>query len=761
MLVINFKGKTPQQNFYSIGVKDNNKANKIMFVLSAYQQDVNLGEYTPYLKVQSKEHDYIDKIVLESTKDVISDDILNIVWTLTSKSTQYRNLELQLQFQSDNNDEVVWQTMIVEIELSETIKADKEVNEKYPTELAQLEKEVASYSGRIEECEEKVDEAVLKTDIVDNLDSEATNKPLSAKQGKTLNDKINTAISSVMTYKGSVQSYEDLPTQDVKVGDFYNVIDDDSNYAWTGEEWDKVGSAIDTSNLVDKTSDQYISGEKAFIKWVLKPHINSSRSWQVAEASDTELDLQKVDGGNTSILMKITELGLATDYYIPLTDNGGDLGISTKRWRDLYLAGNLTDGTNSFSIANIVNTNTAQRITAPKSFFNNRYNDTLPLRIQGFENKTWGLEMDKDFGRLHFKFANVSGTNISYIVDHLVLDSSALYPAQNNVKDLGTSAYTWKDLYLGNALKITSASNTFELTNAGNYIAFKLGATTLADWGSSGLAIRTHIYPSTTGKDLGQSTNQWRDFYISGAINLSKTGETTTYTLAEQTGGSLLLSRSGIGVMSFASTYFSSYNHRPIADNTYDLGSSTTTWKDIYLSGSSIYKDGSGASTRLWKIQCNNWGTLDFYTSNDGGATWGNRLSLQSAGLLPTSSNMNLGLGNGSQRWKTLYVAKISDGNNNEITPKELHLLNKSIQGLAQSTAVSLNDGDTLTDQPTIYMMSQHLPVMINNGMCYFLTEDTNYYVYTTHTFDSSTLEVVPYKIIVNKTTFAVVIGRI
>ena len=42
---------------------------------------------------------------------------------------------------------------------------------------------------------ESIDDSVV--DVVDNLTSTATNKALSAKQGKALNDKIGTAISYI------------------------------------------------------------------------------------------------------------------------------------------------------------------------------------------------------------------------------------------------------------------------------------------------------------------------------------------------------------------------------------------------------------------------------------------------------------------------------------------------------------------------------------------------------------------------------------
>lgn len=154
MLVINYKGKTPQQPFYSISVKGNNKSNKICFMFNAMQQDIDLRNTNPYLKVQNKEHSYIDKIKLEQGQMSYNDTILETIWEMTSKSTQYRNLELQLQFQSDDDDEIIWQTQIVEIELSDTINADEEIEEKYPSELQRLGKECQEIKEDISELKD-------------------------------------------------------------------------------------------------------------------------------------------------------------------------------------------------------------------------------------------------------------------------------------------------------------------------------------------------------------------------------------------------------------------------------------------------------------------------------------------------------------------------------------------------------------------------------------------------------------------------------
>ena len=68
---------------------------------------------------------------------------------------------------------------------------------------------------------------------------------------------IDTKISSVYKYKGSVATYQDLPSSDLTIGDVYNVESDGSNYAWTGTTWDKLGGTIDLSGYQTKIDSSH------------------------------------------------------------------------------------------------------------------------------------------------------------------------------------------------------------------------------------------------------------------------------------------------------------------------------------------------------------------------------------------------------------------------------------------------------------------------------------------------------------------------
>ena len=63
---------------------------------------------------------------------------------------------------------------------------------------------------------------------------------------------VDSKLSTVYKYKGSVATYEELPSANNEIGDVYNVETDGMNYAWDGTTWDKLGVTVDLSNYYTK-----------------------------------------------------------------------------------------------------------------------------------------------------------------------------------------------------------------------------------------------------------------------------------------------------------------------------------------------------------------------------------------------------------------------------------------------------------------------------------------------------------------------------
>ena len=103
--------------------------------------------------------------------------------------------------------------------------------------------------------------AASNVEIVDNLESDASDKALSAAQGKVLMNEINTVagkLTGVYTYKGSKATFAELPTEGNVSGDVWNVEEAHdghpagTNWAWNGSEWDALAGSIDLSNSFNK-----------------------------------------------------------------------------------------------------------------------------------------------------------------------------------------------------------------------------------------------------------------------------------------------------------------------------------------------------------------------------------------------------------------------------------------------------------------------------------------------------------------------------
>lgn len=78
----------------------------------------------------------------------------------------------------------------------------------------------------------------------------ATNEVVQAEfesYDKTIKAYVDSKLTAVYTYKGSVANDQALPAQDQTVGDVYNVEDTGKNVAWDGEKWDELGGTVDLS----------------------------------------------------------------------------------------------------------------------------------------------------------------------------------------------------------------------------------------------------------------------------------------------------------------------------------------------------------------------------------------------------------------------------------------------------------------------------------------------------------------------------------
>ena len=94
-------------------------------------------------------------------------------------------------------------------------------------------------------------EYLVSADIANKADKATTLAGYGIEDAYTKSE-VDSKLSTVYKYKGSVATYEELPSANNEVGDVYNVETDGMNYAWDGTTWDKLGVTVDLSNYYTK-----------------------------------------------------------------------------------------------------------------------------------------------------------------------------------------------------------------------------------------------------------------------------------------------------------------------------------------------------------------------------------------------------------------------------------------------------------------------------------------------------------------------------
>ena len=159
--------------------------------------------------------------------------------------------------------------------------------------------------------------------------------------------------------------------------------------------------------------------------------------------------------------------------------------------------------------------------------------------------------------------------------------------------DLGSSSYTWKDLYLSGNLFLQGENYNGYIVNEGNRIKFYYGSAERFRVGNSEVMSTNPILPSANNTyDLGSSTNTWKDLYLSGNVQF----DTNDYiglssnTLNIMGNNGIIFNTMGNPIQFNRSITFSS-------DNSKDIGASSKRAKDIYFAGS--LKDGTRYASLL------------------------------------------------------------------------------------------------------------------------------------------------------------------
>lgn len=305
--------------------------------------------------------------------------------------------------------------------------------------------------------------------LIEEASNHATKEELAAFVAE-----VNANASRLLRYKGSVQTYADLPTEDLAIGDSWNIVEADEehdvnagdNAVWTGEEWDILSGKIDLSayaldeNVVHLTGEENIYGTKTF-----KDSI-------ILERQTTGPILELASNAGTTYLSVTRGTGANQDNVV--LEAGGTIGlVGTKSNHPFTVRTNYvdritfgTDGSVVLAKAPLENSSDNQVATTAwtRNLVDSVKKDAAPVvNIPAGESETWAVYSYMDiFGDnppayrvVKKNSASVSEGDIAYDWDNA--SKSIISDTEYTITGISSSEYS-------GYLQIT-----FESSGFGNY----------------------------------------------------------------------------------------------------------------------------------------------------------------------------------------------------------------------------------------------------------------------------------------------------
>lgn len=188
-----------------------------------------------------------------------------------------------------------------------------------------------------------------------------------------LDQKINTAIGSVYRVKGSVANYEALPTEDVNIGDVYNLEDTGANYVATSStpDWDKLSETVDLSGYLTKTDaastyqpkgnyltsvpEEYVTETELNAKgYATTTQVNTKLDSSAYTAADVLSKVKTADGVGSGLDADLldgkqgNEYALKTEVITEAPSDGKTYGRKNKQWSEIIASNQYLDLTTLF-----------------------------------------------------------------------------------------------------------------------------------------------------------------------------------------------------------------------------------------------------------------------------------------------------------------------------------------------------------------------------------------------------------------------------
>ena len=298
----------------------------------------------------------------------------------------------------------------------------------------------------------------------------------------------------------------------------------------------------------------------------------------MGNATINELNTMEKSEAMNGYVYNLNDSGVLTDFEgQTISVNEGDNVVFIWDEGDWYwdkLSG-------IFDTSNLVTTNTAQTITGAKTF---TVDTNLGDSSQSESPKLGFISADATnqgnwyaYVSQNQQIFNIHQLNSGQFIGFRFTRSN-LTPTHNNYISLGASSYRYKDLYLSGIFHL----GTWEISeDSYNRIYLKIGGQTNYYIGSTSCYL-PHLYPNANNvRDLGQSSYYWKDLYLSGAIKY-----TDNLRLEKDSYDRIAFyDKDNTLRFVFGSSVQCRANFAPYSNNSYDLGGSSSAWKDLHIAG--------------------------------------------------------------------------------------------------------------------------------------------------------------------------------
>ena len=557
MFIIDFRNKLVSD--YRFSVIGNSNVDKVDLVSHFIQY---ASGYSIYLKVRSDDERYVDKIAIASENVEVDEDVLVCHWTMGAVSTQCKKLYLQLQFEKDEN--IIAQSRIVSVVLGDTINVDELIPVIYPQVLKELQDQINVLKGesvKVINYEWLLDDNLLALSLGnkdgDTLASVQIDFPQFALKNEIAKLQATTTmiINPLTNINNRVLSaYESEYHQDFS-GVYYitkggNVLtrteaedymefmsgsrylptydyEKPKNCLWIGADGNILKPQYDNETgirlyvvkppyVVKSSAYSVVYGTNSNGTQITIPYENIENSLGlVSRDSNGQINVPLAPTDNAHATSKkyvddlaktikeahyqvvdTTEYPTLNDFLASTGEEGYvylypiDTSDLTKGYYRYVWESNawLALGTTEIDLTNYPTKNGNETISGTWTFSN------------GFK-----TEYIKD----------TSGNNRIRVGVGEVYCYANYLPDSNNTRDLGSSTYTWKDLYLAGKAYIGNAT----IESSGSVVNIRNGSTLICDIYTTDTYWRTDFKPAiTNSKDLGSSNNKWKDLYVAGTL---------------------------------------------------------------------------------------------------------------------------------------------------------------------------------------------------------------------------------------------------